>query len=376
MHGADFGVVAVGAVHADVQRVLEGEAGEVEGCGGGDGPFGDREVERGGGVQAYYPYGEERTSTSDNREKFGTYVRDSVGQDYADQRYYGTGTGRFWTADPGWRGAVNRGNPTSWNLYLYGLGDPVGLVDPRGLNADMCDEEEPWDCVDPEVDPEGEQIPMVGGGGGGDTPFVTSSIAYYSSCPADQTMVNSNGQCDRPIWGSNEGNGATIVGSVAAAAGPVVNGMAISTVASVPFVFGGAITLPLLSPTVVAAGTAAVGAGESPQGQQTIATIAAQASVFWSGPGAEAAANAYAAANSGVTLGMTAAGQAAAQANTWEAWTAASLQFAQQAAGMVQVFSNAPLTPFNSMWFTVELPALVNNPAVTNIVFNSVPGHP
>jgi len=36
---------------------------------------------------AYYPYGEERTSTADNREKFGTYTRDNAGQDYADQRY-------------------------------------------------------------------------------------------------------------------------------------------------------------------------------------------------------------------------------------------------------------------------------------------------
>ena len=41
----------------------------------------------------YYPYGEERTSTADGREKFGTYMRDSVTQDYADQRYYGVGTG-------------------------------------------------------------------------------------------------------------------------------------------------------------------------------------------------------------------------------------------------------------------------------------------
>jgi len=44
---------------------------------------------------SYYPYGEEKTSTADGREKFGTYFRDSGTQDYADQRYYGVGTGRF-----------------------------------------------------------------------------------------------------------------------------------------------------------------------------------------------------------------------------------------------------------------------------------------
>jgi hypothetical protein len=40
---------------------------------------------------AYYPYGEERTSTVDGREKFGTYFRDGIGQDYADQRNYDSG---------------------------------------------------------------------------------------------------------------------------------------------------------------------------------------------------------------------------------------------------------------------------------------------
>ena len=34
---------------------------------------------------AYYPYGEERGTSADGREKFGTYTRDAVGQDYADQ---------------------------------------------------------------------------------------------------------------------------------------------------------------------------------------------------------------------------------------------------------------------------------------------------
>jgi len=52
---------------------------------------------------SYYPYGEERTVTPDGREKFGTYFRDSVGQDYADQRYYNSGAvkaspGRTWSA--------------------------------------------------------------------------------------------------------------------------------------------------------------------------------------------------------------------------------------------------------------------------------------
>ena len=82
---------------------------------------------------AYYPYGEERTSTVDKRDKFATYFRDSVGQDYADQRYYDGGLGRFWTVDPGGIFTADPGDPTSWNRYAYVGGDPVNYHDPTGL---------------------------------------------------------------------------------------------------------------------------------------------------------------------------------------------------------------------------------------------------
>ena len=54
-----------------------------------------------GQVMAYFPWGQERTSTADGADKFGTYFRDMPGQDYADQRYYKADFGRFWTVDPG-----------------------------------------------------------------------------------------------------------------------------------------------------------------------------------------------------------------------------------------------------------------------------------
>jgi hypothetical protein len=41
--------------------------------------------------------------------------------------------------------------------------------------------------------------------------------------------------------------------------------------------------------------------------------------------------------------------------------------------GTVQVFSNAPFTNFGNIWFLYELPALANNPNVTNLVINPVP---
>jgi hypothetical protein len=65
---------------------------------------------------AYYPYGEERGTSADGREKFGTYTRDSVGQDYADQRYYAVGTGRFSGADP-YMASAGAEDPGSWTRY-------------------------------------------------------------------------------------------------------------------------------------------------------------------------------------------------------------------------------------------------------------------
>jgi RHS repeat-associated protein len=93
-----------------------------------------------GEQMAYYPYGEERTSTGDGRDKYGTYFRDEVGQDYAEQRYYGAGTGRFWTVDPGGMGTASRLSPTSLNQYALVQGDPVNRVDRHGMADCLLDD--------------------------------------------------------------------------------------------------------------------------------------------------------------------------------------------------------------------------------------------
>ena len=111
---------------------------------------------------SYYPYGEEKTSTADGREKFGTYTRDNTATDYADQRYYAVGTGRFDTPDPTGLKAVNPARPSSWNRYLYVHGDPVNFMDRHGRNEYDCDPDE--GCDD---DDEGDDGGGGGGGGGG-----------------------------------------------------------------------------------------------------------------------------------------------------------------------------------------------------------------
>jgi len=119
---------------------------------------------------AYYPYGEERTNRVDGREKFGTYFRDAVGQDYADQRYYNAGLGRFWSPDPKGKGAADPSNPASWNLYSYVNGDPVNSSDPTGEDP-QCGPTMVWD---------GEGC-MSGGGSPVPDASTPSSSSYVNS---------------------------------------------------------------------------------------------------------------------------------------------------------------------------------------------------
>jgi RHS repeat-associated protein len=84
----------------------------------------------------YFPYGEERTPSIGDRNKFGTYHRDQTGLDYADQRYYNSAIGRFLSADP-YEGSAAPSNPRSWGRGAYVEGDPVNANDPNGLTADF-----------------------------------------------------------------------------------------------------------------------------------------------------------------------------------------------------------------------------------------------
>ena len=57
--------------------------------------------------------------------------------DYADQRYYASNYGRFNTVDP-LQSSAKPNNPGSWNRYAYVGGDPVNLLDPRGMEQSGC----------------------------------------------------------------------------------------------------------------------------------------------------------------------------------------------------------------------------------------------
>jgi len=277
-------------------------------------------------------------------QKFTGKERDAEsGLDYFGARYFSGAQGRFvspdWSAKPQPVPYANLRDPQTLNLYAYVRNNPLQNHDPDGH---LC---------------------VFGFIGSCSTPSVTSSISF----PA----------YDPPI--TSQYFPAVVQGVQQSA--PVVNAAFVATAAVPAAAFGVAALAGLSTTTLVAGGTAVAGAAESPQGQQAIDSISAAAnptSVFWSGPGAQAATETWASANNGLTLGMTQLGQEAENGSmTWEQ---ASEQFAQQASGTAQVLSNNPLTPFVNpqtgqvnIWYGIELPTLANNPNVTNMVFNPVP---
>ena len=95
-------------------------------------------TDRLGTAETGYPYGTDigSVSASNDQPDFATYTKDATtGFEYANQRYYSAGLGRFLTTDRSGRN-VEPTNPISWNHFAYANGDPVGKSDPSGSCAE------------------------------------------------------------------------------------------------------------------------------------------------------------------------------------------------------------------------------------------------
>ena len=87
--------------------------------------------------QATLPFGTEiaaETQATSN-QRFTSYDRSgATGLDYAVNRTYNSGQSRFTQVDPIGMASTSVVNPQSMNLFAYVGNDPVGFVDPSGLN--------------------------------------------------------------------------------------------------------------------------------------------------------------------------------------------------------------------------------------------------
>ena len=103
------------------------------------------------GRQAHLPFGEELgASGQQDKHKFTSYERDGEsGLDYAINRSYSSGVGRFQQIDP-YRASGGAFFPQTWNRYSYTANDPINKVDSLGLFAEMpiCDPLDPAFGID------------------------------------------------------------------------------------------------------------------------------------------------------------------------------------------------------------------------------------
>jgi RHS repeat-associated protein len=86
------------------------------------------------GRQSHLPFGEELVGTgTTDKHRFTSYERDSeTGTDYAVNRQYAQGIGRFTRPDP-YEGSYDYEIPQSLNRYAYVENDPANATDPTGL---------------------------------------------------------------------------------------------------------------------------------------------------------------------------------------------------------------------------------------------------
>jgi RHS repeat-associated protein len=96
----------------------------------------------------FTPFGEEIPASTVGRdanfgsgndniaEKFTGKQRDTEsGLDYFGARYFGSALGRFTSPDPITATPLHIINPQRWNMYAYGMNDPLAYTDPDGRDA-------------------------------------------------------------------------------------------------------------------------------------------------------------------------------------------------------------------------------------------------
>ncbi|MGH9595849.1 MAG: RHS repeat-associated core domain-containing protein, partial [Edaphobacter sp.] len=161
-------------------------------------------------TRAGLPFGDATSNTSGSRDvSFDGYAGYWDGStsttNHAPFREYSNLAGRWMSPDP-YDGSYDSGNPQSFNRYSYVLNNPLGYVDPSGLqcqvNANYGDiyDDGIGDVCD-EVDPDGGTYQVYSGGDGGcpvdacattdpNPPIDPCLLSFNCGLPPTQTGTN------------------------------------------------------------------------------------------------------------------------------------------------------------------------------------------
>lgn len=170
------------------------------------------------GRQSHLPFGEELNTTgTTDKHRFTSYERDTEnGTDYAVNRQYNHGIGRFNRVDPD-SGSYKTNAPQTLNRYSYTMNNPVNFTDRLGLNVENPNssystcrpyretgfyEGQPvgiiatWECSDYSANPAGDSS--------GESSFIDFDAIIKVAIRNTEIVLKGESSCSRFFGGSEK----------------------------------------------------------------------------------------------------------------------------------------------------------------------------
>lgn len=289
----------------------------------------------------YSAWGELLSVTGSKADTVGTlnpfryrgYCYDTeTGLYYVSSRYYDPEVGRWINADS----LLSQGSVLGNNMFAYCLNNPVNMADTTG------------------------ELPFF---------LVTAAIGAVAGAIIGGVVAAKNGG---NVWagiGIGAAAGGLAGAGLGAAAGVVLAGSATASTAAV--VSGAGMIATAVSTGGAGAGLALV-ADNISRAVNNVGTV-----LYSGGEQARQAATTFANNTGGTTIDPTVIGQVADAATKvpgadfTTVWSQASAAFCHQASGVVNAFvSNSAYRGADSIFWSVEMPTLLNNPRVTEIIIH------